>query len=96
VKYPDFVTAFVLIMITQAEVFASLAYFAVMYPVIVFTYRDETANKRKSLWIVLTVAAAALAIKLVSLDSSSVYVKYLDLIITKKSLRFNYADRDTK
>lgn len=72
-------------MITQAEVFASLAYFAVMYPVIVFTYRDETANRRKSLWVVLTVAAAALAIKLVSMKYFNIKVKYLDLIVTNRS-----------
>jgi hypothetical protein len=72
-------------MITQAEVFASLAYFAVMYPVIVFTYRDETANRRKSLWIVLTIAAAALAIKLVSMESFNINVKFQDLINTNKS-----------
>lgn len=77
--------AFVLTMITQAEVFASLAYFAVMYPVIVFTYRDETANRRKSLWIVLTIAAAALAIKLVSMESFNINVKFQDLINTNKS-----------
>jgi hypothetical protein len=79
------VRAFVLTMITQAEVFASLAYFAVMYPVIVFTYRDETANRRKSLWIVLTIAAAALAIKLVSMESFNINVKFQDLINTNKS-----------
>ena len=72
-------------MITQAEVFASLAYFAVMYPVIVFTYRDETANRRKSLWIVLTIAAAALAIKLVSMESFNINVKFQELINTNKS-----------
>ena len=53
-------------MITQTEVFASLAYFAILYPVILFAYRDDTANKRRCLWTVLTVAAAGLAIKLVS------------------------------
>jgi ammonia channel protein AmtB len=78
-------------MITQAEVFASLAYFAVMYPVLVFTYQDEGANRRRSLLVVLTVAFAALAIKLVSFESFSFNVKYLDLIITNNS-----TDRGTK
>jgi hypothetical protein len=56
-----------------------------MYPVLVFTYQDEGANRRRSLLVVLTVAFAALAIKLVSFESFSFNVRYLDLIITNNS-----------
>jgi preprotein translocase subunit Sec63 len=51
-------------MITQAEVLSSLLYLAVTYPVVVFIFRDESANRRKCLWAALTFAVAALAIKL--------------------------------
>jgi hypothetical protein len=57
-------------MITQAEVFASLISFAIFYPIIIFSFRDDNANKRKSLWTALIFIAAGLAIKLVSLKAN--------------------------
>lgn len=51
-------------MITQAEVLSSLLYLAASYPVVIFLFRDESANKRKCLWSALTFSVAALAVKL--------------------------------
>ena len=68
-------------MVAQAEILSSLAYFAILYPVMIFAYRGEKVNRRKCLWTVLTIAIAALAIKLVranhftSIIASLVFVK---------------------
>ena len=55
-------------MVAQAEILSSLAYFAVLYPVMIFAYRGEKVNRRKCVWTVLTIAIAALAIKLVRVN----------------------------
>lgn len=48
------------------DVTSSLLFFAILYPILLFLFRDDTANKRKCLWIVLVFVAAGLSIKLVS------------------------------
>jgi hypothetical protein len=54
-------------MITQSEILASLLYFTILYPIIIFTFRgDNSLSKRRCLWTALIFIVAGLAIKLVS------------------------------
>mmetsp|Transcript_5143 Transcript_5143/g.5278 ORF Transcript_5143/g.5278 Transcript_5143/m.5278 type:complete len:332 (+) Transcript_5143:143-1138(+) len=52
-------------MITQSEILASLLYFTILYPIIIFTFRgDNSLSKRRCLWTALIFIVAGLAIKL--------------------------------